>query len=704
MLARTALVALAFAALQCHHGEAPHGAASLAAVAFLRAGPYMDQWIDYSRTATLEDVIDSPERFVPVGRQYPGFGVIDGAIWLKMQLTGVPAGARERHLLEVANPTLRGLRFYCVADGSVTCRYETSMLEPLEGRAVPHQHFLFPIDFGTAGGGDIYLRIDSDYAITLPIFVWSELSFYRSDTRRNFAFGLFFGLLLAMALYNLFLFISVRDRAYLYYVLYITCFGLFFSSVYGYAALFFLDWLGGALLRFAPFFSLATSIFALSFARTFLLLREQLPRASRLVDVLIVVHILALPVVVFAPPPIATKFANLLPLAAIVLVVYSTFAAIRRRFRPAYYFLAAWALLLISVSLFILMNFRIVPGNFFTYHGQLFGAGLEAVLLSFALGFRINSLKEAEESARLMALEEERRALAIQQRMSDSFARFVPTEFLRYLDRENILDVVHGDAVQRHLTVLFTDIRGFTGISERLGSEATFRLLNQYLGQVAPIIRAHRGVIDKFIGDAIMALFERADDGVRAAVALLRAIESFNAGRPDGQPEISIGIGLHHGEVMLGTVGSPDRLETTVIGDTVNLASRIESTTKRYGTRIILSDAVFRALHDEFPDIREIDTVYVKGKERPVVLFENFSAYPAAERDRLQQAQSFFLAGMAYFRSADLASARQNFSDYLERCPFDGVGRLYLDRIIALEKRPPAELREWSGIYETWDA
>ena len=363
MSPRTAIAALFVFALQCHHAEAPHGAASLAAVPFLRAGPFMDQWIDYSRVASLEEVIGSPERFVPVGRQYPGFGVIDGAIWLKMQLRDVPTGVRDRHLLEIANPTLRGLQFYCVADGSVTCRYETGMLEMLERRAVPHQHFLFPIDFGTASGGEIYLRIDSDYAITLPIFVWSELSFYRSDTRRNFAFGLFFGLILAMAFYNLFLFISIRDRAYLYYVLYITCFGFFFSSVYGYAALFFLEWLGGALLRFAPFFSLATSIFALSFARTFLLLREQLPWASRLVDVLIAVHILALPVVVFAPPPVATKFANLLPMVAIVLVVYSTFAAIRRRFKPAYYFLAAWALLLVSVSLFILMTLLRITGN-----------------------------------------------------------------------------------------------------------------------------------------------------------------------------------------------------------------------------------------------------------------------------------------------------------------------------------------------------
>ena len=183
---------------------------------------------------------------------------------------------------------------------------------------------------------------------------------------------------------------------------------------------------------------------------------------------------------------------------------------------------------------------------------------------------------QAAVSLRNARLYEEQRAQA------ESFARFVPMAFLDQLGRARIVDVGLGDAVSVDATVLFSDVRGFTGISEGSGAVASFELLNAYLGRVEPAIGRHGGFVDKYVGDAIMSLFIDAPDGaVQAAVEMQHALEVFNSERA-GQVPLRTGIGIHAGPMMLGTVGSEGRLDTTAIGDTVNAASRLENATKEF--------------------------------------------------------------------------------------------------------------------------
>ena len=144
-----------------------------------------------------------------------------------------------------------------------------------------------------------------------------------------------------------------------------------------------------------------------------------------------------------------------------------------------------------------------------------------------------------------------------------------------------------------------------------------------------PAISGHSGVIDKFVGDAVMALFpRRADDAVQGALDMIRRLEAWNAQRGDrGEPPVKIGIGLHTGSLMLGTVGARDRMDTTVISDAVNLASRVESLTKTYRVPLIITEATFLALHDPAAiSVRRIDRVLVQGKSQPVVLYEVLDA------------------------------------------------------------------------------
>ncbi|MDM8535493.1 adenylate/guanylate cyclase domain-containing protein [Desulfobacterales bacterium HSG17] len=202
--------------------------------------------------------------------------------------------------------------------------------------------------------------------------------------------------------------------------------------------------------------------------------------------------------------------------------------------------------------------------------------------------------------------------------------RFVPHEFLELLGRKSIKEITFGDNVQKDLSVLFTDIRGFTLLSESMIPEANFKFLNSYLSAMGPVLRKHKGFIDKFIGDAIMALFYNADQAVQAGMEMLENLKYFNINQKEkGFPEIRIGIGINTGELMLGTIGENNRMETTVISDAVNLASRIEGLTKTYNTPFLISEYTYKELkHTKHFSINFIDRVAVRGRKEPVGIYE----------------------------------------------------------------------------------
>ncbi len=225
-----------------------------------------------------------------------------------------------------------------------------------------------------------------------------------------------------------------------------------------------------------------------------------------------------------------------------------------------------------------------------------------------------------------------------------SLRRFVPFEFLEFLGKESIIDIALGDQVQKEMTVFFSDIRSFTTSSEHLGPNETFRFINSYLERVGPEIRTHAGFIDKYIGDAIMALFPTGpDSAVRAALSLKERLFEFNLDRKmSGMPNIQIGIGIHKGTLMLGTIGEHQRMDTTVIADSVNLASRLEGLTKLYGVSIIISETVKNALTD--PDqfhLRKLGRVQVAGKGDPVPIWEVYHVLDFLYQHKRQTAEQF---------------------------------------------------------------
>ena len=217
-------------------------------------------------------------------------------------------------------------------------------------------------------------------------------------------------------------------------------------------------------------------------------------------------------------------------------------------------------------------------------------------------------------------------------RLNSSYLRFVPKQFLEFLNHKSIIEVQHGEQVERNMTVLFSDIRSFTSISEKLGAQQTFKFLNDFLSRVGPVVSENGGFIDKYIGDAIMALFESPVDALNAGMGMERALHALNQERAlEGRAEIKIGIGINTGDLMLGIVGESSRMEGTVIGDAVNLASRLESLTKKYNTPFLISENTLAAIRADLGEeaflevenrVRLVDLVQAKGRQGKTRVYE----------------------------------------------------------------------------------
>lgn len=286
-----------------------------------------------------------------------------------------------------------------------------------------------------------------------------------------------------------------------------------------------------------------------------------------------------------------------------------------------------------------------------------------------------------------------------------AFGRFVPREMLHLLSIDNVRAVRLGMQTERKMTILFADIRNFTGLSETMTPQENFDFLNSYLSQMEPMIVPYRGVIDKYIGDAIMALFpESSDDALRGALAMLERLEIYNRGRARaGYLPIRIGIGINTGIVMMGTVGGIGRMEGTVISDAVNLASRLEDMSKIYGVPLLISEHTLHSLEEpQRYAIRFIVRSRVKGKQEAQSVYEVFDGDPPAMRAAKLRTRKRFEEALAFFFVGDIFRARTRLVRCLEEVPDDAPARLYLDRCDEYLRNGHAEGVEENELVQTW--
>ena len=264
-----------------------------------------------------------------------------------------------------------------------------------------------------------------------------------------------------------------------------------------------------------------------------------------------------------------------------------------------------------------------------------------------------------------------------------AYDRFVPHKLLGLLNTKDITEIELGDQVEQRLTVLFTDIRGFSSLSEKLTPQENFNFLNSFLSQMEPIVSANNGIIDKYIGDAIMAVFPNsANDGLRCSLQMLRGLEKYNEGRKRaGYQTIRIGIGLNSGLSMIGTIGGHSRMDCSVIGNVVNLGSRIESLTETYGLDVLIGESTFRSLNEENQRFtRFVDRVMVKGMSQPQSIYEVFAGDESSVKCAKLETKELFEEALTNFHDNNVGTAQSLLKECHSINEADVPVRLYLQR------------------------
>ncbi|HPB82155.1 MAG TPA: 7TM diverse intracellular signaling domain-containing protein, partial [Spirochaetota bacterium] len=388
-------------------------------------GKYIETLEDPAGTLTLQDIMKDEHRtrFVKNNREIPNFGFTPSAYWVKLRILNT-SSADNRWLIETGFPLLDSIQLYAAEpgkDGTVRIIHTetTGRKVPFSKRRINHRNFIFDIPFPVEKITELYLRIKTDDGMIFPISLWDKDLFRITVQRGQFLFGIYYGIVLIMIFYNLFIFFSVRDFSYLYYVLYISSFGLFQLAMNGLAYQHLWPDSPWWAINANPFFIGLSIFFAVLFSIKFLQTREVAPKADILFKILMICAALLSAASLIADYAITIVLGQLLPLACILLAIPTAVYCLIKGRRSARFYLIAWSMFFFGVVLSILRVLGMLSHTIITEHGLQIGSGFEMVLLSLALADRINIMKKEKEDAQEQLIATQQREMDTLQRAKD---------------------------------------------------------------------------------------------------------------------------------------------------------------------------------------------------------------------------------------------------------------------------------------------
>jgi class 3 adenylate cyclase len=549
----------------------------------------------------------------------------------------------------------------------------------------------------------VYLRIvanpvNQNRQASFELFLSDQRGERVLDAWQQRVLGFFLGMIWIQSIFFLLLWITARQRDYLYYFFYIAGLGSFLLLYQLH------DSLPSAVVMYSGYvLSLGVCGWGLlKFSAGFLNLKRYAPRWLGFLRFYLPVYPVSALLILLSglllaqsggisgpegkePPALPLAVLGLvavlmflwLLLTLFVLPILMTLRAWQKGSPTAAYLLIAASGLCIALFGPLLVSF-VSPssGQGLLWALGLFLGGLllQMSTMSLSVGYR-EALLNREKLAAEQKLNEEL------QDINASIRRFVPYEFLEALGKTRVQDVRLGDSAERTITVLFSDIRSYTTLSEQLSPEETFRFLNTYLSSVGPVIRQHHGFVNQFLGDGVMALFiESPRHALEAALGTQQAVARFNEARAArGEAPIRVGIGLHAGPLMMGVIGDGERLDAGVVADAVNTASRVEGLTKFYGASVLISETVYQALGGgPLPAHRFAGRVRVKGRKTPLAVYDVFAGDPPEIAALKASAQPAFAQALGAYAAADFAQAAALFEEVLHIHPGDLAAQHYL--------------------------
>jgi class 3 adenylate cyclase len=563
--------------------------------------------------------------FGPSRQTIPNFDVDPSVVyWFRADI--VSHAENVDWSLMIGNPTVRRVDVYVVSGDSIVEHSRHGTIVPFDEKPIRARVPVARLRLAPGEPVRLLVRVEGGLiGHYFPLTILDGAALAETTANQTMVYGVFIGFMLFMVSLSLAFAVALREMTYAYYAASMTANIAIILVIDG---VLFQYLLTSTVVPVAGAYVATVAIMQVTsilFGRAYLRSRGAAPRLDRILLGILAVVIL-MPATWLIDPRLAVSATTATAATYFLALLAVAVIQMRRGNRPALFFFVSWIVYIVCSAL-ITLYYRGDYPYVFIYFGMI-GTALHAMILSFGLA---DATSVDRREKRLI----QQRALDHQTELATSFSRFVPQEILGFLGRVEIKDVALGDVVERELTVLFSDIRSFTTISERLGPRGTFDFLNEYLGLIGPLIRQHGGFIDKYVGDAIMAVFPSSPAAaVDAALAMLETLRHYNT---TTREPIAIGIGIHTGQAMLGTIGEAKRMDGTVIADAVNLAARLQSLTKVYDAKLLVTRDVIDRLDPARFRWSFVDAVVVRGKSERTEIFGVAAAEEVAAREAVVQ-------------------------------------------------------------------
>lgn len=584
-------------------------------------GETMDFLQDPEGKLLIDDVARSDAKFIDCGEASTVTPEPNQSIWYRIPLRNDSPSFITR-VIRNPMPWIDTVEFFLLDETNNILVHEIAG-EALVNRADPYLIQLPEIYVAMPAWSTrrlfVRIRDEVNVPVTFRSFTPEESVDYQANM--NFALGFYYGIILLMFMYNLVLYVKLRHQTYLYYLLYLLFFQLFQLNLNGILQTLIQPEAGTfvtnrLLFFFIPFFC----AFLFLFTRSFLLLNQR-PLFRKITLVLFPFLLLQSILLWVLPLHIISVPIALTAMALYTFLMITGYKEWRRGNKASGYFIISFVPIFIGGQILSTRFLGINYSSIWSEYAFQIGSGIEAMLLSLALGERMRQYQQEKEDALAKQLIESQKLLEFH----ESLKRFVPQQFLNYLRTESVMEIKAGTNIKRNLTVLFADLVGFTRTTEDIGTQKSFEFLNQFICRMEPLITRYSGFIDKFIGDSIMAIFEKGEDALKASIAMHRSLRSLNVEwSKHHNATFDIRVTINSGPVTLGAIGSASRMETTIISDVVNTAAKLQIKAKQLDKQLLLTESTFRCLAN--PDIYDFiildHCMTLPGKSIPIKVYE----------------------------------------------------------------------------------
>lgn len=588
-------------------------------------GEHLNFYIDTTNSLNLEEV--KTVAFVPNSAQVLNLSFMPHYLWVKFD---VESTSDQYLYLDIDNAMIEELEVYEVIGDSISNQlFAGGFTKPFKDREIQTEKWIFNLDFSNDNQKEIFIKARTGYPFQMPVSIYTHDQYVASSHKNKLFWGIYIGIMLFAFLYNLFILVSLREKTYLYYLLYVVGSTLFYLGLHGYTFRYlYPDWPG--LNPVLPVLICVTNIIITLFTLRFLRITRQSKFSFYGSWFLIVGFALIALLNLFGPYSIAIALAQMLSLVTALFFIYLGISGWRKKVPTAKFYLLAWTIYMIFTIIFLLADNNVLPANFFTRHCIFIGHMTEVILLSLALADRINWLKRENDYKQKLIIKQLEENERIQQKANRELEQKVKERTAEVVEQKNeavkqrerseelLLNILPAETAEElkltgkakakyvdSATVMFADVEDFSAKAEEMDPTELVHLVNELFTEFDNIIDKYNIEKIKTIGDAYMAVGglptpnqTHARDVINAALEIQKRLNEMSAAKEaQGKEQLRVRIGVHTGPVVAGVVGKK-KFAYDIWGSTVNIASRLEGAAEV--GQVNISESTYELVKDMF--------------------------------------------------------------------------------------------------------